>query len=89
MSTISASDLTKSVELSIEGMTCGGCATTVRRIVSRIPGVTGVHVDLSGSRATVEGAVRPEELVRAVRESGYGAELANSEKVSADLGEGK
>ncbi len=80
MSTTSASNLTKAVELSIAGMTCGGCATTVTRVLSRVPGVTGVRVDVSGSRAAVEGAVRPEELVRAVRESGYGAELADADR---------
>lgn len=62
--------------LSISGMTCGGCASTVTRILSRVPGVTDAKVELESGRATVTGNARPQELIAAVEAAGYGAKLA-------------
>jgi copper chaperone CopZ len=59
--------------LSITGMTCSGCANTVKRVLSRLPGVTRAEVDHTSGRATVSGTARPEDLVAAVRAAGYGA----------------
>jgi Cu+-exporting ATPase len=61
--------------LSITGMTCGGCVASVERVLKRVPGVTGVEVDLAGGRATVAGPARPQELVEAVQRAGFGAQL--------------
>jgi copper chaperone CopZ len=59
--------------LSIEGMTCEGCANVVTRALSRVPGVTAVAVDLKAGRARVEGQVSPQLLVAAVLGVGFGA----------------
>ena len=37
----------------IEGMSCGGCKASVERVLSAIPGVSGVSVDLAAKTATV------------------------------------
>ncbi len=37
----------------IEGMTCGGCANTVRTALEKVPGVTQVKIDLQEKEATV------------------------------------
>jgi copper chaperone CopZ len=37
----------QSVELSIKGMTCSGCTDAVGRALGKVPGVTGVAVDLA------------------------------------------
>ena len=63
------------VVLSISGMTCDGCAKTVTRVLSRVPGVTSAMVDFGSGRATVMGKVRAENLVAAVQAAGYGAQL--------------
>ncbi|WP_435107106.1 heavy-metal-associated domain-containing protein [Nocardiopsis synnemataformans] len=56
----------------IEGMTCGHCVSSVSTEVSRIPGVTGVAVDLAKGRVTVGGSGFTDESVRAaVDEAGY------------------
>lgn len=68
-----------STTLSITGMTCPGCASTARRVLSRVPGVTGAEVDLASGRATVSGSARPEELVAAIEAAGYGARLLPDE----------
>jgi copper chaperone CopZ len=59
--------------LSITGMTCGGCANTVTRVLQRVPGVTRAEVDLASARARVEGTARPAELVAAAEGAGFGA----------------
>ncbi len=66
-------------ELAITGMTCATCAGRVEKALSRVPGVTGAAVNLATERATVQGiagALRPVELIAAVRRAGYDAELA-------------
>ena len=64
------------VVLAISGMTCGSCAKTVTRVLSRVPGVVNMDVDVASGRAVVTGQVRPEELVAAVQAAGYGAQRA-------------
>ena len=61
--------------LAITGMTCNGCATAVTRMLSRVPGVAKVEVDLAGARAAVAGTADPQELLHAVTAAGYGARL--------------
>lgn len=64
-----------SVNLSISGMTCSGCADTVKRVLSRVAGVTAVEVDLDGGAATVGGTAGGPALVAAVVAAGYDARL--------------
>ena len=73
--------------LSISGMTCGGCANTLTRVLSRVPGVTRAEVDLANARAQVLGTARPDELLAAVRRAGYGAEITPDTRISADANE--
>jgi len=61
--------------LAIAGMTCNGCAAAVTRVLSRVPGVASVEVDLAGARAAVAGSADPQDLIRAVAAAGYGARL--------------
>ena len=57
-------------------MTCGGCASTVTRVLSRVPGVSCAQVDLERGRATVTGSAPPAALIQAVEAAGFGAALA-------------
>ncbi|HEV2545707.1 MAG TPA: heavy metal-associated domain-containing protein [Stellaceae bacterium] len=61
--------------LAISGMTCNGCAAAVTRVLSRVPGVASVEVDLAGARAAVAGTADPQDLLRAIAAAGYGARL--------------
>lgn len=58
--------------LFITGMTCTGCVSAVGRALSRVPGVTGVEVDLASGRVCVGGTASPASLVAAVEKAGYG-----------------
>lgn len=40
-------------ELTITGMTCGGCVKSVTRVLSALPGVDNVDVSLERGKATV------------------------------------
>jgi len=63
-----------SIELAVDGMTCGSCANAVRKALTRIPGVDHVDVDLTQGRATVAfldaGSHLP-DLLDALTEAGY------------------
>jgi len=61
--------------IAITGMTCNGCAAAVTRVLSRVPGVAKVEVDLAGARAAVAGTADPQDLLQAVAAAGYGARL--------------
>ena len=43
----------ETIELEVQGMTCGSCVDSVKRLLQRVPGVTGVDVNLSLGRARV------------------------------------
>lgn len=77
----------ESLVLSISGMTCGGCANTLTRVLARVPGVTRAEVDLASGRAQVLGTARPDELLNAVRRAGYGAEITADTMISGDADE--
>ncbi|HZS82811.1 MAG TPA: heavy metal-associated domain-containing protein [Stellaceae bacterium] len=62
--------------LAVTGMTCSGCAATLQRVLSRVPGVSRVDVDLAGGRAMVGGTAAPAALIAAVEAAGYGARLS-------------
>jgi copper ion binding protein len=57
----------------VDGMTCGHCVRTVTNKVSRLDGVTAVHVDLASGQVRVE-SDRPIDdaaFAAAVDEAGY------------------
>ena len=65
---------TKSVQLTVQGMTCGNCARSVERALKSTPGVTKATVDLGSASASVEydtDLVKPEAIAAAVREIGF------------------
>ena len=57
----------------VEGMTCGHCATSVREEVSELSGVQSVDVDVESGRVTVtsDGPLAVEAVAAAVTEAGY------------------
>lgn len=67
------------VELSIEGMHCAGCASTIERALSQVPGVVSVKVSLSNETAVIKGEAEAELLIDAVSKTGYEAVLQLSE----------
>jgi copper chaperone len=54
-------------------MTCDHCARAVRTEISKLPGVTGVDVDVAGGTVAITGDPLPGDmpLRKAVEEAGY------------------
>ena len=64
------------LNLSVQGMTCGGCVRSVQRKLETTPGVRKAVVSLESASATVEydaGIVKPDVLAAAVRSIGFEA----------------
>lgn len=62
------------VELKVEGMDCDGCVKSVTRMLSAVPGVSGVDVSLAQAcaRVTYDPAKAGlAEFKRAVERAGY------------------
>ncbi|MDN4175786.1 heavy-metal-associated domain-containing protein [Nocardioides sp. SOB77] len=60
------------IAYTVEGMTCGGCASKVTRAVEGLPGVTGTHVVVASGTLNITGADVDDAAVRqAISEAGY------------------
>lgn len=59
--------------VTVIGMTCGHCATSVREEVGGLPGVRTVEVDLASGQVTIdsESGLDPAAISDAVAEAGY------------------
>ena len=67
----------------VTGMTCAACQNRVEKAVSKVPGVSSCSVSLLTNSMGVEGTAKPAEIIRAVTEAGYGAELKGAESSTA------
>lgn len=64
------------VELHIEGMHCGSCATGIQMLVSQMEGVTSVFVDYDTKKGTIEfdsAKAGKEQIIKAIADLGYTA----------------
>ena len=64
------------LELQVGGMTCASCATRIEKKLNKIDGVTAtVNFATEKVRVHYAGDVLPEQLVEAIEQAGYSAEL--------------
>lgn len=64
------------IELNIDGMHCGACATGIQMLVSQMEGVKSVFVDYGGKKGTFEfdsSKVTKEQIIKGIEELGYKA----------------
>ncbi len=64
------------VELHIEGMHCGACATGIQMLTSQMDGVSSVFVDYNGKKGTFEfdpGKTSLDAIKKNIAELGYKA----------------
>jgi P-type Cu+ transporter len=74
-----------SMSLSLRGMHCASCVTTIENALAAVPGVARASVNLATGRAEVRGAdLDPGRLVAAVRASGYDAETSAEPRPEED-----
>ncbi|HET6837231.1 MAG TPA: heavy metal translocating P-type ATPase [Gemmatimonadales bacterium] len=80
---------TETRTIPVTGMHCAACSGRVQRTLENTPGVSSANVNLMTGSATIDYeplTVTPEQLVEAIRQTGYGAELpAEVESVESEL----
>ena len=70
-------------QYTVTGMSCAACQARVEKAVSAVPGVTSCAVSLLTNSMGVEGTAADGEIIRAVREAGYGASVRGAASASA------
>ena len=58
-------------EYSIEGVKCGGCASTVKEKLSKLDNVDNVEVNIQDKNIVVEGTASKEELQAALADTNF------------------
>ena len=69
-------------QYSVTGMSCAACSAHVEKAVGKVAGVTSCTVSLLTNSMTVEGTASPEDIIAAVKNAGYGAQLKGAGKES-------
>ena len=69
-------------QYTVTGMSCAACQARVEKAVSAVPGVTACSVSLLTNSMGVEGDVSPSQIIEAVTNAGYGAEVKGTAKES-------
>ncbi len=76
----------------VTGMTCAACQARVEKAVGKVEGVDSCSVSLLTNSMGVEGSASPSDIIQAVMDAGYGAELKGGADASgrtlADSGKG-
>ncbi|MBP5291640.1 MAG: heavy metal translocating P-type ATPase [Lachnospiraceae bacterium] len=62
-------------QYNVTGMSCAACQARVEKAVSGLPGVQSCAVSLLTNSMGVEGTASPEDIIKAVKDAGYSAEL--------------
>ncbi|HEY0994905.1 MAG TPA: cation transporter, partial [Gemmatimonadaceae bacterium] len=75
----------ETIRIPVSGMTCAACSSRVQRTLQKQAGVADASVNLMMKTATITydpSAVAPDQLVAAIRDTGYGAELASPDQTA-------
>lgn len=72
-------------QYSVTGMSCAACSTHVEKAVRKVEGVESVAVSLLTNSMAVEGSARSVDIIKAVENAGYGADVKTS---SSNVGSG-
>ena len=63
------------MELTIENMTCGGCARSVTKAIQSVDPNAVITIDLSARTVKVETAATPPALAKGLEDAGYPATM--------------
>ena len=73
----------KKENFDIQGMTCSSCSAHVEKAVKKLEGIQEVNVNLLSNNMTVrynEDIIKNDEIIKAVKEEGYGANVSEAVK---------
>jgi copper chaperone len=65
----------ETLKLSVSGMSCMGCVSSVKNLLGALPGVARIDIDLASGRVEIDYApetVQPAQLRQAIEDGGYG-----------------
>ena len=62
-------------QITVEGMSCGGCEENVENALRDLPGVTDAEADEASDSVTIEGDASDEDIATAVKDAGYQAKV--------------
>lgn len=63
------------LQLTVQGMTCGGCAARLKRVLEASAGVAAAQIVLDGGRVDVDyddARIDPAAIERAIVDAGFG-----------------
>ncbi len=72
---------TKKIILPVTGMTCASCVATIEKGLSKLPGVSGVNVNLASEKVAIEydpDKVDTKVLMDTISDVGYGVAVAKT-----------
>ena len=81
--------IVQTVQLTVTGMTCGGCTSNVTKALEAVNGVNDVIVSLADSNATVqydEKLTSLDQLKSSIKQAGYGVDVSHASQQSAGKG---
>ena len=68
----------------VTGMSCAACQARVEKAVGGVPGVTSCAVSLLTNSMGVEGTADSKDIIKAVKDAGYGASLKKAKPIPRD-----
>ena len=66
-------DQIREIMMKVDGMTCEGCAETVRRTIEKLDPEAQVHIDLGRGQVTARTRADTLEVTDAITKAGYNA----------------
>ncbi len=69
----------KTTQLILSGMTCASCVASVESIILSVDNVLSATVNLAERTALIRGDINVEEVIKAIVDGGYGAEISLNE----------
>ncbi|MCU4751403.1 cation transporter [Halobacteria archaeon AArc-curdl1] len=57
--------------ITVTGMSCGGCESTVETALEELDGVTAVSADNESDSVTVEGEADMDSIIASIEDAGY------------------
>ena len=66
-------------QFNVTGMSCASCSSRVEKAVSKLENVEKCDVNLLTNSMAVEGSATDEEIIKAVKDAGYGASVKGEE----------
>ncbi|EKB21536.1 heavy-metal-associated domain-containing protein [Aeromonas veronii] len=61
------------IELTVSGMSCGGCAASLQKTLQGQPAVRSASVDFASSKAVIESELSKDELIALIEAKGFSA----------------